>query len=244
MLGGRLPAAAGGVDGGRVDGPGGVPTFGVLAGREGVPGALDRGVALPELPDTVGVPGERELPAGVLVDRGVPPLELLDTRGLELPRSLPACRTRLAFDWSVVRAAWAVSLTFWPVDSVAAAARSAPALAVLMASSALTIATWPNTPALWADAPMLSLPPTPSRIWLPRPENRLLIDSTASGSMLEPWPGAMPGAREPPDGVGDDEDEPPLVDDPDEPPCLRVISQPDPGSRPAPPAPPAASRTA
>jgi hypothetical protein len=54
---------------------------------------------------------------------------------------LPAWRTLVALDWSVVRTAWAVYLTFCPVFSAATAARSAPARAVLMASSALTIAT-------------------------------------------------------------------------------------------------------
>lgn len=169
----------------------------MLAGRDVGPGALDRGVDEPEPLDTVGVPGERGPPPGVPPVRGVPLPELPDTRGAGLPRPFPAWRTLREFDWSVSRAAWAVSRTFWPVDSVAAAARSVPARAVLIASSALTIATWPKTPALWEDAPMFSLPPTPSRIWLPRPEKRLPIDSTPSGSMLEPWPGDMPGVREP-----------------------------------------------
>nr|WP_042193778.1 hypothetical protein [Kibdelosporangium sp. MJ126-NF4] len=84
-------------------------------------------------------------------------------------------------------------MTFWPLFSAADAARSAPSRAVLIASSALAIATWPKTPALSADAPMFSLPPMPSRIWPPRPLNRSPIDSTASGSMWEPLPGATPG---------------------------------------------------
>jgi hypothetical protein len=239
---------ADGLDAGRLDGPGVEPgTFGVPAGRWPALGWLERGVEVPALPETVGVPGER-VPPGVAVERGVALLELLLTRGLELlPRSPPAWRTRVAFDWSVVRAAWAVSLTFWPVVSAEAAARSVPALAVLMASSALIMATWPNTPALWADAPMLSLPPTPSRIWLPRPENRPPIDSTASGSMLEPLPGATPpGPGLPVPGEPLDPllwlPEELLPEEPEEP--LRLISPRCPGSPRGSAARPAASRTA
>jgi len=194
---------------------------------------------MPEEPDTFGVPGPRDDPAGVLDRDGPDPPEFPDTdggedprdddppdeeddvgprlpespltRGPDLPRSLPALRTLEAADWSEARAAWAVSRTFCPVVSVAAAARSAPLRAVLIASSALTIATWPKTPALWDDAPMFSFPPTPSRIWLPRLLKRLLMFSTPSASMLEPWPGATP----PPPGRGVDPEpleplEPPL----------------------------------
>jgi hypothetical protein len=104
-----------------------------------------------------------------------------------------------AADWSVARASAAVALTFCPVFSLAEAAFSAPLRAVLIASSALTMATWPKTPALWEEAPMFSLPPTPSRIWLPRSLKRLPTLSTPSGSMLEPLPGATP--PEPPEPV-------------------------------------------
>lgn len=185
--------AAGGVD----DGPAGPdvcarvlepPRIEGAADGRAPPGVLERGAALPE-----------------------PPV----VRGPVLPIALPAWRTLAALDWSVVRATCAVSLTFWPVVSADVAACSAPVRAVLMASSALSIATWPNTPALCAEAPMLSLPPTPSRIWPPRPENRLLIDSTASGSMAEPLPGATPGTPEPPGpGVLEPLDPPLCVDGP------------------------------
>ncbi|MEV4319758.1 hypothetical protein [Actinocrispum sp. NPDC049592] len=117
--------------------------------------------------------------------------------------------------WSVVRIACAVVLTFCPVFSAATAARSAPSFAVLMASSALPIANWPNTPALSADAPMFSRLPTPLRIWLPRSPNRPPYDSTASGSMLVPLPGAIAGT--PPEVDGDPPVDPPplwvLVDE-------------------------------
>lgn len=208
--GGRPP---GGVDAGRLDGldddePG---TLGVLGPREDPPGEDDRdGVEPPELPDTLGVPGPRE-PADEEDDPvGDEPFEPLFTRGPGLPRSEPAWRTLDAADWSVARASAAVARTFWPVDSDAAAAFSVPSRAVLIASSALTIATWPNTPALWDDAPMFSLPPTPSRIWLPRLLMRLPTLSTPSGSMLEPLPGAIP--PEPPEPVEPDE-----PDEPEEP---------------------------
>ncbi|MCG8914506.1 hypothetical protein L6E12_01685 [Actinokineospora sp. PR83] len=81
-----------------------------------------------------------------------------------MPRLSPDWRRLDAFDWSVLRAAWAVSLTFWPLLSAEVAARATPSRAVRTASSALAIATWPNTPALCDDALMFSLPPMPPRI--------------------------------------------------------------------------------
>lgn len=232
--------AGGGVDVGRVDGPGvEPPTFGVLEGRDGVPVGPDLGSGVLAPPRTFGVlDGLLGVPLGDPERGGALLLELL-TLGPVLPSPLPDWLTLAAFDWSVDLAACAVSLTFCPVVSEDVAACSAPALAVLMASSALSIATWPNTPALCDDAPMLSLPPTPSRIWLPRPENRLLIDSTASGSMLEPLPGAIPPAPgpdwpgvpdplDPPlcrDGPPEEPDEPDEPDEPEEPWPLRVIGR-------------------
>ncbi|WP_285610499.1 hypothetical protein [Actinokineospora globicatena] len=58
-----------------------------------------------------------------------------------MPRPSPDWRRLVAFDWSAPRAAWAVSLTFWPLVSAEVAARATPSRAVRMASSALTIAT-------------------------------------------------------------------------------------------------------
>ncbi|GGS45600.1 hypothetical protein GCM10010171_45880 [Actinokineospora fastidiosa] len=134
------------------------------------------------------------------------------------------------------RAAWADCLTFWPLDSAATAARSAPWRAVLIASSAFTMATWPNTPALFADAPRFSLDAMPLLIWLPRSVIRLPTESTASGSILEPWPDAIPGEPDPddpPPGEDPPDDDPlwlPLDEPPEEPPCLRDISH-DPPAR-------------
>ena len=163
--GGGLPGLPGGdADVGRFEGPGDPETLGVPADRDDPAGVLDRGVEPPGLPPTFGVLPGRDPPGGALPRDGGALDELLETFGPVLPRPLPACFTCCAFDWSVERAAWAVSLIFCPVVSADAAARSVPVRAVLIASSALSIATWPKTPALCADAPMLSLPPTPSRI--------------------------------------------------------------------------------
>nr|CEL16523.1 hypothetical protein [Kibdelosporangium sp. MJ126-NF4]CTQ90476.1 hypothetical protein [Kibdelosporangium sp. MJ126-NF4] len=147
----------------------------------------------------------------------LPPPLLPPVRDAGLSRPLPDWRILAAFACSVSRTACAVCFTFCPLFSAAVAARSAPSRAVFSASSALTIAAWPNTPALSAEAPRLSLA-LRSRNWLLRSAKRVPTDSTASGSMLEPRPGATPGVPVPP---------PPCVDGPllpDEPPCLRAIS--------------------
>lgn len=164
----------------------------MLPGLEEEPGEPGR---------TFGVDADEPGVLGRELDDAVDGVAVLTFGVVFLPRSFPAFRTVDALDWSVERTAAAVSLTFWPVDSEAVAAFSALFRAVLMASSAFSIATWPKTPALWDDAPMFSFPPTPSRIWEPRPEKRLPTLSTASGSMLVPLPGAMPPALEPP-GLG------------------------------------------
>jgi hypothetical protein len=102
-----------GADAGRFVEPGGglPPTLGGGLDPRWEPPGVPDGDELPELPDTVGGVPEREVPPGVDEERGLL-LPVSDTRGVGLPRSFPDWRRLDAFDWSVLRAACAVSLTF------------------------------------------------------------------------------------------------------------------------------------